>query len=102
MHPDIHKPSIDIRRQKHSRQKQQSLRYNQSKKKISYCKLFIYFLYTPLILKFSLFPTTTRIRNNNILSFLFLVNSPRTHDNQRQHVFFQKITLLFVSRLNMN
>ena len=96
MHPDIHKPSIDIRRQKHSRQKQQS------KKKISYCKLFIYILYTPLILKFSLFPTTTRIRNNNILSFLFLVNSPRTHDNQRQHVFFQKITLLFVSRLNMN
>ena len=62
MHPDIHKPSIDIRRQKEAQQTKTAKfalhSYNQSKKKISYCKLFIHILYTPLILKFSLFPTT--------------------------------------------
>ena len=60
MHQDIHKPSIDKKTEaRQTKTAKFSLHsYNQSKKKISYYKLFIYILYTPLTLKFSLFPTT--------------------------------------------
>ena len=45
MHPDIHKPSIDKKTEAQQTKTAKFALHNQSKKKISYCKRFIYILF---------------------------------------------------------